>query len=134
MPGGPDKNGRPARHGADPTGAEGFWNVTREEQLELVRKHYSLNAAGDIAAAEELLTDDFFITIPSCMPFGGTYRGKGAFRELIPTVRDMAAVAGLRFLGTTTGDDQAIEICEFTLKGDVNRPTQVAELIRFRGN
>ena len=38
--------------------------MTPEEQIELVKKHYALNASGDYTAAENLLTDDFVITIP----------------------------------------------------------------------
>lgn len=70
--------------------------MKREEQLELVRKHYALNSAGDFAAAGELLTEDFSITIPSSMPFAGTYRGKGAFRELIPIVAQAVPIVRLR--------------------------------------
>lgn len=107
--------------------------MTSEEKLELVRKHYALNAAAD-PAARDLLTDDFFITIPAYMPFGGTYRGKGAFVKLIPIVRAMAEPIDLKFIATTIGGDHAVEIVEFTLAGDAGPPTQVAELIRFRGN
>ncbi len=55
--------------------------MTPEEQLELVKNFYTLNGAGEYLAARELLTDDFFITIPPYMPFAGVYRGKGAFRN-----------------------------------------------------
>jgi len=109
-------------------------SVTPEEQLELVKKHYALNAAGDYPAAQELLTDDFFITIPSYMPFAGVYRGKGAFRELIPIVVETVAVTGMEFVATTVGGDYAVEIVEFTLAGDAGPPFQAAEVIRFRGN
>ncbi|WP_374943778.1 nuclear transport factor 2 family protein [Sphingomonas sp.] len=108
--------------------------MTREEQADLVRRHYALGAAGDHAAARELLTDDFVITIPDFMPFGGTYRGKDAFLELIPKVRAMAAVAAIKPIATSFGSDHAVEIVEFTLVGYDGPPPQVAELIRFRGD
>jgi ketosteroid isomerase-like protein len=108
--------------------------VTSLEQLELVKQHYALNSAGDHAAARELLTDDFSITIPSYMPFGGVYRGKDAFLDLIPIVVNAIAVAGLKFVATTVGDDYAVELVEFTLDGYDGPPVQVAEVIRFRGN
>ncbi len=108
--------------------------MTPEEQLELVKKHYALNAAGDRAAAEELLTDDFFIEIPPYMPFAGVYRGKGAFRELIPIVVESASVTDMKFVATTVGDGYAVEIVEFTLAGHDGPPAQVAEVISFRGN
>jgi ketosteroid isomerase-like protein len=41
--------------------------MTPAEQLKLVKDHYALNAAGDYHAAGKLLTDDFFITIPTIM-------------------------------------------------------------------
>lgn len=108
--------------------------MTPEEQLALVKKHYELNGAGDYPAAQELLTDDFFITIPSCMPFAGYYRGKDAFRKLIPIVVETVGRPDLKFVATTVGDGYAVEIVEFTLAGDDGPSTLVAELIRFRGN
>ena len=108
--------------------------ATAEEKLAILRQHYALNGIGDYAAARELLTDDFVITIPSFMPFGGTYRGKDAFAELIPLVRQAAKVDGLKFISTTVGDDYAVEIVEFTLAGHEGTPPQVAELLRFRGH
>jgi ketosteroid isomerase-like protein len=107
--------------------------MTPEEQLELVKKHYAFNSAGDYPAAQELLTDDFFITIPSYMPFAGIYRGEGAFRELIPLVAEKVPVTGMKHVATTVGDDYVIEIVEFTLAGDTGSPFQVVEVIRFRG-
>ncbi|MGC2654302.1 MAG: nuclear transport factor 2 family protein [Mycobacterium sp.] len=108
--------------------------MTPEEQLELVDKHYALTAAGDQAAARELLTDDFFITIPPHMPFAGVYRGKDAFRELIPIVVQTIAVTDMTFVATTVGNGYAVEIVEFTLAGDDGPPVQVLELNLFRGN
>ena len=108
--------------------------ATSEEKLAILRRHYALNGAGNHAEARELLTEDFVITIPSFMPFGGTYRGKDAFLELIPLVRQAAKVEGLRFVATTVGDDHAVEIVEFSLAGHKGPPPQVAELIRFRGH
>lgn len=108
--------------------------MTPEEQRNLVDDHYSLNAAGNFAAAQELLTDDFVITIPPPMPFAGTYRGKDAFRELAPIVVEATAVTGMKFVATTVGDGCAVEIVEFTLAGYNGPPVQVAELILFRDN
>jgi ketosteroid isomerase-like protein len=106
--------------------------MTCEQQFELVKKHYALNFAGDHAAARELLTDDFEITIPAFMPFGGTYTGKDAFQKLIPIVMEAIAVARIDHIATTVGDDYAMELVEFTLKGREGPPLPVAEVIRFR--
>ncbi len=108
--------------------------MTPREQVALVRQHYALNATGDHAAARELLTDDFSITIPGYMPFAGEYRGKDAFLTLIPRVRQAIAVKRLDFVAVTVGEDYAVELVEFTLDGHDGPPVQVAEVIRFRGN
>jgi ketosteroid isomerase-like protein len=108
--------------------------MTAAEQLALVRQHYALNATGNHAAARELLTDDFSITIPHYMPFGGEYRGKDAFLTLIPRVRQAIAVKRLNFIALTVGDGFAVELVEFILDGYDGPPVQVAEVIRFRGD
>ncbi len=105
--------------------------MTPDEQLSLVQRHYALNGAGDYQAAQNLLTDDFLLSIPSYMPFGGAYRGKTGVREAIEKVAKAIKIEKLRFVATTLGPECAVEIVEFTLAGE---STQVAELIRFRGN
>ncbi len=107
--------------------------MTPEEQIELVKRHYALNASGDYAAAEDLLTDDFVITIPSFLPFAGVYRGKKAFRELIPRVVESLAVVKIKSVATTVGDDHAVEVVEFTFAGDDAVTVQNTEVIRFCG-
>ena len=107
--------------------------MTPEEQIDLFKRHYALNASGDHAAAEDLLTDDFVITIPSFLPFAGVYRGKKAFRGLIPRVVESLAVVKMKFVVTTVGDDHAVEVVEFTLAGDDGATVQNTEVIRFRG-
>ncbi len=107
--------------------------MTPEEQIELVKRHYALNASGDYAAAEDLLTDDFVITIPPFLPFAGVYRGKKAFRELIPRVVESLAVVKIKSVATTVGDDHAVEVVEFTFAGDDGVTVQNTEVIRFRG-
>jgi len=108
--------------------------MTPEEQLDLVKKHYALNKAGEHEAARELLTDDFSITIPHYMPFAGVYRGKDAFAELIPIVVKSVSVTDLKYVATTVGDDHAVELVEFTIAGHDGGPVEVAEVVWFRGD
>lgn len=108
--------------------------MTPDEQLQLVRKHYSLNAAKDWDAAAALLTDDFSITIPPFQPFAGVYRGKTAFQVLIPKVAQSIGVSGIRSVATTVGDGHAVEITEFVFTGYDGPPIRNAEVIEFRGN
>ena len=107
--------------------------MTQEEKLDLVRRHYDLTGAANYPAAQELLTDDFSITIPSSLPFGGTYLGKGAFVELIPIVAKAVTPISLRFIETAVSEDSVVQIVEFILEGN-SASTYVAELIRFRGD
>jgi ketosteroid isomerase-like protein len=107
--------------------------MTPDEQLQLVRKHYSLNAAQAWDAAATLLTDDFSITIPPFQPFAGVYRGKTAFQELIPRVAQSIGVSGIRSIATTVGDGYAVEITEFAFTGYDGPPIRNAEVIEFRG-
>ncbi len=108
--------------------------MTQDEQADLLKRHYALNALGNHAEARELLTDDFVIIVPAFMPFGGVYRGKDAFLELIPKVREMAAVVAIKPVATSFGSDHAVEIVEFILRGHDGPPPQVAELVRFEGD
>lgn len=106
--------------------------MTSEEQLALVKKHYALNTAGDHAAARDLLTEDFSITIPPYMPFAGVYRGKDAFRTLIPLVAETVGLANVKYVATTVGDDHAVEIVEFSLAD--GSTVEAAEMVKFRGH
>ncbi len=105
--------------------------MTPEKQQELVKRHYALNMAGNAEAAEGLLSEDFVITTPSYMPFGGTFRGRRAFRELIPLVAAAVGPVKLDFVATTVGDDFVVEIVDFTLEG-ASGPLRVLEVNRFR--
>lgn len=107
--------------------------MSPQEQVDLVTRHYALQSAGNHAAAEELLTDDFVLTISPSMPFGGVFRGKQAFRTLISLVVGTVAVTSMRFVATTVGDGYVAEIVEFTLAGD-DTPVQVVEVNSFRGD
>ena len=68
------------------------------------------------------------------MPFGGTYRGKDAFLELIPICVKVLAIRKIEHVATTIGDGYAMELVEFTLEGHDGPPLAVAEVIKFRDN
>lgn len=105
----------------------------REQQIATVRTLYEVSGKGDWAAAEAMLTEDFFVTEASTLPFAGTYRGRGALRELFTTVFGSVTVTGLEFKAMTQGDDNVIAVIELVLAPDNDR-VQVAELFRFRGD
>ena len=105
----------------------------REQQIAMVRTMYEVSGKGEWAAAEAMLTDDFFVTEAGTLPFAGTYRGRGALRELFTTVFGSVTVTGLEFKAMTQGDDTVIAVIELVLGPDNDR-VQVAELFRFRGD
>ncbi|MFO1377367.1 MAG: nuclear transport factor 2 family protein [Steroidobacteraceae bacterium] len=105
----------------------------REQQIAMVRTLYEVSGKGEWAAAEAMLTEDFFVTEAGTLPFAGTYRGRGALRELFTTVFGSVTVTGLEFKAMTQGDDTVIAVIELVLGPDNDR-VQVAELFRFRGD
>ena len=105
----------------------------REQQITTVRTLYEVSGKGDWAAAEPLLTEDFFVTEAGTLPFAGTYRGRGALRELFGIVFGSVTVTGLEFKAMTQGDDTVIAVIELVLGPNGDR-VQVAELFRFRGD
>ena len=107
--------------------------MTPEQQLDLVKRHYALNTAGDFDGAAEFVTDDFVITIPPYMPFAGAYRGKTAMRTLIPIVVSSVSVSNVKYVATTVGDGYVAELVEFTLAGHDGPPMQAVEVNTFRG-
>jgi ketosteroid isomerase-like protein len=107
--------------------------MTPEQQLDLVKRHYALNSAGEFDSAAELVTDDFVITIPPYLPFAGTYRGKTAMRTLIPIVVSSVSVSTVKYVATTVGDGYVAELVEFTLAGYDGPPMQAVEVNTFRG-
>ncbi|HEY1530587.1 MAG TPA: nuclear transport factor 2 family protein [Galbitalea sp.] len=106
--------------------------MSPEDQLDLVKRHYALNGAGDFDGAAELVTDDFVITIPPYMPFAGVYTGKTAMRTLIPIVVASVSVSDVKYVATTVGDGYVAELVEFSLAGNDGPPMQGVEVNSFR--
>lgn len=106
--------------------------MTHEEILQLVDDLYAATGVGDFDKAEELLTDDFFITEADSLPFSGIYRGRTALRELYGKVMAMMDVAGLNRVETTSGGDYAVTILSFEFADPNLAPAHLCELFRFR--
>jgi ketosteroid isomerase-like protein len=105
----------------------------REQQLATARALYDTTGKGDWAGAEALLTDDFYVTEASTLPYAGVYRGRAALRELFTQVMGSMNVTGLEVKAMTQGDDHVVAILELVLGSSGNR-VQVAEMFRFRGD
>ncbi len=105
----------------------------REQQLAVARALYDTTGKGDWAGAEALLTDDFYVTEASTLPYAGVYRGRAALRELFTRVMSSMSVTSLEVKALTQGDDHVVAILDLVLGASGSR-VQIAEMFRFRGD
>jgi SnoaL-like domain len=106
--------------------------LSHEQILQLVDDLYAATGVGDFDKAEELLTDDFFITEAETLPFAGVYRGRTALRELYTKVMGMMDVSGLNRVETTSGGDYAVTILSFEFADPNLAPAHLCEMFLFR--
>jgi ketosteroid isomerase-like protein len=106
--------------------------MTPEEMLRTVEALYAATGSGDFDRAETMLTDDFFVTEADALPMGGTYRGKGALRELYSKVMEIMDVAALDVVETTAGKEHAVTILSIRFQDPALAPARLCELFRFR--
>jgi ketosteroid isomerase-like protein len=102
------------------------------KNLQLVQALFDATGKGDWAAAESMLTDDFFVTEAGTLPFAGTYRGRGALQELFQIVMNAAGVTGLDVQQITAGGDWVVALIEMTLGGPPTARVALAETFRVR--
>ena len=100
--------------------------------LAVVEALYAATGKGDWDAAEELMTDDFFCSEGPQHPCAGTYRGRGALRELFTKVMGLTEVVGLEVEQSTAGGDYVITLVDIVLAGTPQVRVPVAEMFRFR--
>jgi SnoaL-like domain len=107
--------------------------MSHKQILQLVDDLYAATSVGNFDAAEQLLTDDFFITEADTLPFAGVYRGRTALRELYAKVMGMMDVSALNRVQTTSGGDYAVTILSFEFVDPDLAPAHLCERFRFRG-
>ena len=111
--------------------------MTNVDPAELVRRLYALGAVGDWEETEKLLSDDLVITEAPSLPFAGTYRGRGALRELYGIVMAGWDDPKIEHHGITGGDGYAVGLLTLHL---TSRKTgrrfahEVAEVFRIENN
>jgi hypothetical protein len=108
--------------------------LTDREKIALIEKLYAATGVGDFDAAEEYLTDDFFITEAQTLPFSGIYKGKTALRELYTKVMGMMDVASLDVVQHTVGGDYGVTILSLSFQDSSLAPAPLLELFHFRGD
>jgi ketosteroid isomerase-like protein len=103
-----------------------------EQNLSIVKALYEATGRGEWAQAEAHLTDDFFITEASTLPFAGVYRGRDALRELYTKVMATLDVAVFAIQEITAGGDHVVVLLNIVLAGEPSVHVAVAEMFRFR--
>lgn len=89
-----------------------------EEQRNLATAEalYAATGSGDWNAAEQMLSDDLIITEADTLPFAGTYRGRGALRELYGKVLGSSlGGASIAVKGKTAGGNVVCYVLELQL-------------------
>jgi ketosteroid isomerase-like protein len=107
-------------------------SLTNDQMLQMVDDLYAASEAGDFDRAEEMLTDDFFITEADTLPMAGVYKGKTALRDLFAKVMGMMDVAALNRVQTTVGGEFAVTILSFEFVDKTLAPAHLCERFRFR--
>jgi len=102
--------------------------------IDLVRQLYARTQAGDWAAAEAQLTDDFVAVEADNLPFAGTYSGKGALRALFEKVMGMTDVVDMQIHEITAGEEHAVTLVDLVFAKPEGARAQIAEMFRFRGD
>ncbi|MEZ5459735.1 MAG: alpha/beta hydrolase fold domain-containing protein [Steroidobacteraceae bacterium] len=103
-------------------------------RLDTAQRMYQLALTGDFKTVETLVTDDFAIHEASALPFGGTYRGKGALQELLVKIGGMLKLKDVRFGGFMEEGDSVVSLLELVVdRGGRDEIIPLMERIRFRG-
>lgn len=105
---------------------------TEERNVKLVQALFAATGSGDWTAAESMLTDDFFVTEADSNVFAGTYRGRGALKELFSHVVSAAGITKLDVQQYCAGGDLVVAMVEMTLGGPPQRLVTLAEVFRVR--
>ena len=103
-----------------------------ERNLRTIKALYAATGKGDWAAAELMLTEDFFITEAGTTPFAGVYRGRHALHDLFMKVIPATGVTNLDIQQMTAGGNTVVVLLELTLAGPSAARVQVAEVFYLR--
>src|SRR5262245_19514778 len=103
------------------------------EMIQVVQSLYDLCQRGEWAKVEPLLTDDFYLTEATGLPFAGVYRGRGALRQAFQRVFTALHLDALDVHAITLGESHAVGVLDMVLKGKPSVRVPITEVFRFRG-
>jgi ketosteroid isomerase-like protein len=101
--------------------------VSDAELLATAHRLYEAAGRGDWVAAEAELHHDLVIHEAASLPYGGTYRGKGALRQLVQTVGGHWSNASFERHGMAVGAGRVVVF--FTIAFDTPGGRQTHEIV-----
>lgn len=105
-------------------------HARNERNLALTRAMYAATGSADWDTAADMLTDDFVAMEADSLPFGGTYRGRNALRELFTKVMSTLPVTSFDIHAMTAGEDRVMVLLSLVLEDGEKIP--LVETMRFR--
>lgn len=104
------------------------------ELVGVVDAIYLAAAIGDYDAMEAYLTDDFRVEMSPALPFAGVFEGKGALRELFPSVMGALGVTNIERGEYMVSSDSVSYKAIMSVSAPEVEPLEMLEVFRFRGN
>ena len=105
-------------------------HARNERNIALTRAMYDATGSGNWEAAADMLTADFEAREADCLPYGGTYRGRNALKELYTKVMGMLPVKDLDIHAITAGENRVMVLLSLVLESGEAIP--LVETMRFR--
>ncbi len=107
-------------------------------RIATAQKLYQLALSGDFRGVESLVTEDFVIREASDLPFAGTFRGKGALREVLTRVGSLLKLKDVRFGCFAESGDSVFAPIELVVEASGpgaahEQVVPLLERLRFRG-
>ena len=106
--------------------------MDRTAMIALVDNLYAATAAGDWDRVATMLTDDFRVVEPDCLPLAGDYPGVEGLREVFGKLTSLCDVAGIDRIADATDEDLVICLIRIRFADPAHEPAEVCELFRLR--
>jgi ketosteroid isomerase-like protein len=110
--------------------------ATTTDAVATVQRFMDLNMAGDLEAGSQLMSEDVAVHEAPGLPYGGEYRGRAEFLELLGKIGANYELVPVEVLGVRdAGDDLVVVTSHLRFTGRASgrsAETHVCELFRIR--
>jgi ketosteroid isomerase-like protein len=79
--------------------------------------YYQAGVVGELPRFAEYVTEDFTITAPAYLPWGGTHRGVASFRQMLAIVPDVLDFARFSYASLTGEGDHVVALINIGVTG-----------------